>query len=160
MKTKFASFWWLLAAISCLCLLFCVYVGLYALANVVIFGAALYTLHLAKARRTRIEQSISVKKKLTKKEKRVLQSMEDKESKNIRSLAQMMPYLCFGALLLNGYTFYYNFNLDRFALPSFCAGLEPAAMVLLVIGLACGAAWYFAWCLRMNALLSFDEAKN
>lgn len=145
--------WWLFGAISVLTMLGCSRIGWYALANAAVIGAGVWTVHLAALRQKRWLEAKQTVKKMTKKQQKALTSMDTREVKNIQSLAKMMPYLCFGVLLLDGYTFYYNqtkgtsFALFGMDLPF---GVNVA---LLVIGLVAGVAYYYTWCVKMNSMM-------
>lgn len=145
MNRNLARFWWLSALLSIVCLGLCPQIGWYALANLIICLAGVYMLHQADSRRKRIEGNQELFRKMTRRQKRAFQALDDREFSNLNSLTRLMPYLCFGCLMLDGYTYYYNLTTQHSAAVFDTSRLQSASAWLMVIGLAFGVIYYFAW---------------
>lgn len=148
--------WLVIGALEIVFMALCARVGWYTIANIAVVGTAIYTVHLAKVRRARFMSNRDVLKKMTKKEKRVFLEVDDREVKNIAATSRMMPFLIFGCLLLNAYTYYYN--VSEGMTTAMVANIPDAANLwLLIAGLVFGVIFYFAFCAKMNDMMKLDE---
>lgn len=150
MKPFLAKTWWLYGVLCALCLGLCSKIGWYALANVAVLGAGLYVVHQASSRKKRIVSNQAVFQAMTRKQKQAFLALDERETRSIRSSSKLMPYLCFGCLLLNGYTYYYNLTSAKSLALIPALNTQAADPFLLGFGLAFGVLFYFAYCFRMN----------
>lgn len=156
MKLFLARTWLVCGILSVLFMGLCPYVSWYALSNLAVFGCAAYLVYLATKRRKRMMQIKEVFKKMTRKEKKALEEADHKEVSSIASLSKMMPYLCFGCLLLNAYTYYY-YNLEQGTAFGLIPGMnETASLILMAAGLLFGVLFYFGFCFKMNQLMDLS----
>lgn len=154
---EFLSRTWMVYGIGqILMMALCAYVGWYAVANAAVVITAAYCVHLARKRKKQLEDNKDVIRKMTRKQKKTLEAIDDKQVREISATSRMMPYLCFGCLLLNGYTYYYNTANSRAA--AVWLGIPDAWNVwFLVIGMVFGFVFYFAFCFKMNEMMTLKD---
>lgn len=150
MKTFLAKTWYIYGILSVLFLALCREVGWYAAANLAVFGGAAYLVHQASSRYKRLTENREVLQKMKPGQREKFLALDAREAASIVSTSKIMPYLCFGMLFLDGYTYYFNLTNHKSVaiLPNF--GNTAVSVTLLVLGLAFGVLFYFAWSLRMD----------
>lgn len=150
MKTFLAKYWYLLGILSVVLLALCKSVGWYALVNGAVFGGAAYLVFQAARRYQRLMTNKEAIRKMKPRQKEAFLALDAKESASIQNTWKMMPYLCFGCLFLNGYTFYYNLTKGKSA--GIFPGMESHTLqiIFLIAGMVFGVLFYFAWNLRMD----------
>lgn len=148
---KFLSRSWLwIGVASLVCFTLCPYVGWYAIGTVAVFGGGVYTVKKASDRKNKILNNTEVFSKMTRKQRDAFLVNDQKEVRSIGSISKMMPYVCFVAVLLNCYTYYYNTNAQIEAVG--IAKIIPTSMAMpvLIAGVVLWILFFIGFSFRMN----------
>lgn len=156
MKSTLARFWMVFGILSVICAALCSLVSIYAVSNLLVFLCGVYAFHLARKRRDQIMENKETIQKMTRKQREQYLKADTKEASSIASLSKMMPYLIFGVLGLNAYTYYYNFEAGKqFGL--FAGMPQWADLCLLCAAILLGLLFYIGWAFRMSQLLHLED---
>lgn len=150
MKTFLSRSWLWTGVASLACFALCPYVGWYTIGALAVFGGGAYTIKKAADRKKALLENAAILNRMTRKEKNVFLANDEKEVRSIQSISKMMPYLCFIALLLNGYTYYYNVTAGIHALGIEQIIPDSLAMPLLIAGCLLWVLFFFGYSFRMN----------
>lgn len=164
MKMEYLKKWWwafgiaeiLLAALN-------PYVGWFALANVIAFGAGIYVLAMAKKNKKRLTENQAEIMQMPQEARQKFYALSDQEAKSIKGLSNVMiPLLNLASLLINVYTCFYYYQTGyemMYFYPWYGLSFLPLCL-LLIAEAVCMLLYCIGFCSTLNHLFRMQPTEK